>query len=247
MSVFALADLHLALGLPEKQMDVFGEPWIGYTQKIENAWKKSIKRDDLVLLAGDISWGSSPEEAKIDLDWIDQLPGTKVLLKGNHDYWWSSLSKVQKILPPSLHLIQNNAFHWHDIAIGGTRLWDSKEYNFNPYIDYIPNPKAKLNPNPPTIEESERIFERELTRLEASLKCLKKDAKVKIALTHYPPISLPLAPSRTSAILDNYNIDYCIFGHLHNVKKGVQFGKFHHVEYLLTAADYLNFEPLKIL
>lgn len=247
MSIFALADLHLALGLPEKKMDVFGEPWVNYTDKIETAWKQVIHNEDLVLVAGDISWGSTPEEAKIDLDWIDSLPGTKVLIKGNHDYWWSSLSKAQKVLPPSLHLIQNNAFQWNNVAIAGTRLWDTSEYNFDHCIHYMPNPKANINTHIPTLEESERIFTRELTRLEASLKCMNQNADIKIAMTHYPPISTSLEPSKASQILEKYHVQYCVFGHLHNVIKGTQFGNRNGIEYLLTAADFLNFTPIKIL
>ncbi len=246
MSIFAIADLHLSLGNPDKKMDFFGEPWIDYTTKIEENWRKQITNDDLVLIAGDISWAAHPEDAKIDLEWIHALPGTKVLLKGNHDYWWSSLIKIQKVLPPSLHLIQNNAFHWHHVAIGGARLWDTQEYNFDEYINYIENPRVNLKATTLSIEEREKIFERELHRLESSLKCLRPEASLKIALTHYPPISLTLQPSKASAILDKYGVNICLFGHLHNVKQGIAFGKCHEIDYHLTSADYLNFNPLKI-
>ncbi|KAF3363273.1 Uncharacterized protein PHSC3_000163 [Chlamydiales bacterium STE3] len=247
MSVFALADLHLSLGNPEKKMDFFGEPWTNYTKKIEKAWQNTITDNDLVLIAGDISWATHLEDAKMDLDWIHQLPGTKVLIKGNHDYWWSSLNKIQKILPPSLHLIQNNAFHWKDLTIGGARLWDTQEYNFDAEINFVENPRVNLKATTPSVEEKERIFERELQRLEISLKCLKADAKIKIAMTHYPPIATSLKASKTSILLEKYGIDICLFGHLHNVKKGVTFGKRNGINYLLTSADYLNFQPLKIL
>src|ERR1700733_9276880 len=108
MAVWALADLHLALSIPEKSMESFGEPWINYTAKIKDQWLKHIKTDDLVLIPGDISWAMRLEDAAVDLNWIHELPGTKVLIRGNHDYWWTSLSKVERILPPSIHLVQNN-------------------------------------------------------------------------------------------------------------------------------------------
>lgn len=246
MSVFALADLHLSFHNPEKKMDAFGEPWIHYTDKMETAWKQLVKPEDLVLIPGDISWAMHPEDAKQDLEWIDQLPGTKALIRGNHDYWWNSLSKVQKVLPPSLHLIQNNAFLWNGIAIGGARLWDSAEYNFDPFIQYVENPRAKKLTEKPPID-SEAIFERELGRLETSLKALDPSAKLRIAMTHYPPISASLQDSRVSNLLKKYQVDICVFGHLHNVKKGMEmFGKRDGTSYYLCSADYINFTSLKI-
>lgn len=227
-------------------MDVFGEPWIHYTDKIETAWNAIVKPEDLVLIPGDISWAMHPEDARQDLEWIDKLPGTKALIRGNHDYWWNSLSKVQKVLPPSLHLVQNNAFHWNDVSIGGARLWDSTEYNFDPFINYVENPRAKKLTEKPAID-SEAIFERELGRLETSLKALSPSAKLRIVMTHYPPISASLQASRVSNLLEKYKVDICVFGHLHNVKKGMDmFGKKEGISYYLCSADFINFTPLKI-
>ena len=100
MAIWALADLHLAFGAPEKTMEVFGEPWIGYSAKIKQHWEEKISPEDLVLLPGDISWAMHPKEAKVDLEWIHALPGTKVMLRGNHDYWWTSLKQIEQVLPP---------------------------------------------------------------------------------------------------------------------------------------------------
>lgn len=250
MIIWAIADLHLALGIPEKQMDFFGEPWVDYTNKISENWKKCIHEDDLVLIPGDISWAKETDEAKIDLEWIHSLPGTKVILKGNHDYWWASVSKVQKILPPSIHLIQNNVFNKGPVTIGGTRLWDSPEYQFSQFIDYAPNPRAKiLEPEKESekIEADQKIFIKELGRLELSLKQLNPKAHIRIALTHYPPIGADLSPSQVSAILEKHQIQHCIFGHLHNVRKGIDlFGKARGIHYHLTSCDYLQFQPKKI-
>jgi len=248
-TVWALADLHLSFGVPNKEMDFFGENWANWTTRVEENWKRIVKDEDLVLIAGDISWAMHVAEAVPDLEWIHKLPGTKVILRGNHDYWWSSLSQIQKILPSSIHLIQNNAFNWNNVTIGGSRLWDSSEYKFQEYIDYADNPRAKKISSVDSNQvESDRLFERELTRLETSLKALSKNADFRIAMTHYPPISADLQPSKASAMLEKYNVDACVFGHLHNVKQDMPlFGKKNETTYYLTSCDYLNFTPIKII
>lgn len=244
MAVWALADLHLALGVPEKKMDAFGEPWIDYTAKIKKHWLEHIQPEDLVLLPGDISWAMRLEDAFVDLSWIHQLPGTKVMIRGNHDYWWTSLSKIEKILPPSIHLIQNSVFNWKEYSIGGTRLWDS-DFSFNDYIEFKPNPRAKQlteTDNDPV--EAQKIFQRELGRLEMSLKKLNRDASIRIAMTHYPPLSADLKDSGASQLLEKFNIQTCVFGHLHNVKTDLPlFGEKNGIRYFLTSCDYLDFIP----
>lgn len=247
-TVWAIADLHLAFGVPEKHMKVFGENWEHYTEKIEDAWRLVIQEHDLVLIPGDISWALHVEDARPDLEWIGQLPGTKVLLKGNHDLWWGSLSKVQRLLPPSCHVIQNNSFLWRGVSVGGSRLWDSAEFQFNDYIDYKENPRAKgLSQKEDDEQESARIFDRELGRLETSLRSMSPQAAIRIAMTHYPPLSADLKDSRASQLLEKYGVQYCVFGHLHNVKKNCRlFGVHHGIQYALTACDYLDFKPLKV-
>ncbi|MGZ3633310.1 MAG: metallophosphoesterase [Parachlamydiaceae bacterium] len=253
MAVWAIADLHLSFGAPDKAMDIFGPQWVNHAEKIKQNWHALVGQSDLVLIPGDISWAMTPEQAKADLDWIHELPGTKVLLRGNHDYWWTSLSKVQKVLPPSMHLIQNNAFFWNDIAIGGARLWDSPEFSFHDYVDYKENPRARVDVEKTTASENQKIFQRELLRLETSLKEL--DAKAmrgqkRIVMTHYPPISADLRSSEVSRLLEKYKIDICVFGHLHNLKpKSVVFGEKNSVRYIFTAcdADSVDFAPVKLL
>lgn len=248
MTIWALADLHLAIAVPEKSMDAFGEPWVHYMDKIKQEWLHSIQPDDLVLIPGDISWAMHLNEAKVDLEWIAALPGKKLLLRGNHDYWWTSLKQVQAILPPSLHVIQNNAFVWKNFVIGGARLWDSGEYSFHSFIRYIDNPKAKkfadewdLSP------EAEKIFLRELGRLELSLKEMSKYPGTRLVMTHYPPIGADLKDSRVSALLEKYKVRLCVFGHLHNIAAETKlFGEKNGIKYCLASADYLNFKPLLI-
>jgi predicted phosphohydrolase len=148
MSIFAIADLHLCFGCPDKTMEVFGKDWEKYLEKIKENWQNIVKKEDLVLIAGDLSWGKNLEEASFDLKWLDSLNGEKLIIKGNHDYWWpSSYKKLQKNLPPSFHSIQNNVFNWNDVSIGGARLWDSEEYNFDEYIRFQENPYTSKKKN----------------------------------------------------------------------------------------------------
>ncbi len=229
-------------------MAVFGPAWVEYTDKIAHFWKTRIAKEDLVLLPGDISWAMRIEEADADLRWIDALPGTKLLLRGNHDYWWSSNAKMQKTLPPTIHFIHNNSFTWGDVAIGGSRLWDTPEYNFQAFVEFRDNPRAKP-PAPVKKEEEEKIFLRELDRLRLSLSQLDPRAKIKIAMTHYPPIGADLQPSRASQILEEFGISICVFGHLHNLKKECLplFGTARGIRYELTSCDVIDFMPVKII
>lgn len=247
-NIWALGDLHLSFGVPNKGMEVFGEEWAGWTETLQRNWAGSIQDEDLVLIPGDISWATHLEDALPDLEWIDKLPGTKVMVRGNHDYWWSSKSKVLSILPPSLHIIQNDVFNFKGVSIGGARLWDTSEFDFNDYIVIKEGtPAKKLAAYEGHDEKNEKIYAKELIRLELSLKELDPDAHLKICMTHYPPISASLEDSKASRILEQYGIQNCVFGHLHSLKKGIPlFGEKNGVRYALTSCDFLDFQPLKI-
>lgn len=228
-------------------MEVFGPTWKGYEEKIKANWEKIVKNEDLVLIPGDICWAIKPEEALKDLDWIDKLPGEKLIIRGNHDYWWPSSSKLRGLLPPSIHFIHNNSFDWNQYTFGGTRLWDTHEYTFDPFIEFVENPKKRKDLIKSEADR-EKIFTRELDRLKRSLEKLSPKANKRIALVHYPPIGADLRPSRASAILEDFQIDICVFGHLHNVKKGaLNFGKARGVHYIFASADYLDFTPIEVL
>jgi predicted phosphohydrolase len=246
--IWAIADLHLSFGVPDKSMDVFGPAWNNHAEQIAAHWKQTIHPEDLVLLAGDISWAMRLEDAKVDLEWIDQLPGTKVMIKGNHDYWWGSLKKLTEILPPSIHVIQNNAFLWKGVAVGGARLWDTPEYSFGKFVTFRENPKAR-DPEEIIQEDfSQKIFDRELERLKMSLQALDPKAEVRLAMTHYPPIGADLQSSRASQILEQHQIQTCVFGHLHNIETTHPlFGEKNGVRYLLTSADYIRFQPIAVM
>lgn len=247
-SVWAIADLHLSFGVPNKKMDLFGDRWKDHAEKIEEKWRFCVQEEDLVLIPGDISWAMRISEAAPDLAWIGRLPGTKVMIRGNHDYWWDSLLKIQPILPSSCHLIQNNSFFWEGIAIGGTRLWDVPGLNFSPYIDFKEGSKKPAEWTPDQIKENEKIYERELQRLETSLKKMPPRGTKKIVMTHYPPIGPHLEETAASKMMEKYGVEVVVFGHLHNIKQDIPlFGSKGGVRYYLTACDYLkDFTPLLI-
>ncbi len=243
MSIWAIADLHLCFGVPSKTMEVFGKDWHQYTEKIKDFWEKNISSTDLVLIAGDTSWAKDLNEAALDFAWIDRLPGQKLFIKGNHDYWWPAKKKLLEFLPPTCHAIQNDVYNWNGVSIGGSRLWETDEFNFDDCVEYEKNPFHKEK----EIEvDNKKIFQRELERLKLSLSQLDQ-TKFKIAMTHYPPIGADLKESTVSALLEKYKVNLCVFGHLHNVKKGKKlFGEKNEVEYLLTSSDYLKFKALKV-
>jgi predicted phosphohydrolase len=250
MRIWAIGDLHLSFGVANKSMDVFGPNWDNHAKKIEENWRSTIDPQDLVLVPGDLSWAMKLEDAVPDLQWVDSLPGTKVMIKGNHDFWWGSMKKIADVLPPSIHLIQNNAFHWKDVAIGGARLWDTPEYTYNEFIEFRENPRAKVKEDAEEIVQEElnqKIFDRELERLKMSLNLLDPNAKVRIAMTHYPPIGPKFEPSRAAQILEQHNIDICVYGHLHNIKPNLSLsGEARGVRYLCSSCDYIRFQPIAI-
>ncbi|MEM7174869.1 MAG: metallophosphoesterase [Chlamydiota bacterium] len=246
MTIWALSDLHLAFSTPEKTMEVFGKRWENYAKRIEDHWNSNVAATDLVLIPGDISWAMHLEAALIDLKWIDALPGEKVILKGNHDYWWPSNKKLSSALPSSLQFIHNTALTWREATIGGTRLWDTAEFSFDAYMPAHSNPPARSS-EPIDLEQQEKIYQRELQRLKASLDQLDSKATHRIAMTHYPPIGADLKPSRTAALLEQYQIDVCVFGHLHNIDPITSvFGEKNGVRYVFASADYLGFKPIKL-
>jgi predicted phosphohydrolase len=246
MNVFALADFHLSFDTPGKSMEVFGTTWQDWTEKISTHCHAMITSSDLLLIAGDISWASTLDQAKKDLDYIASLPGKKVIIKGNHDFWWPSYKKLLEYLPSSVFAVQNNSLQFGNISIGGTRLWDSEEYSFANYIDFSEDCFGKEEIKPFSLEDA-RIFERELGRLELSLKTMPTSSK-KIFMTHYPPIGAYLAPSKASRLIESYGVEVCVFGHLHSVKKGLSlFGSTNQTKYILTSCDFCEFKPVQIL
>lgn len=251
MKIFTISDLHLHFSVPGKSMDVFGPHWDQHPEKIAANWKTRVGEDDLVLAPGDISWAMKPGQAKADLDFIASLPGQKVLCRGNHDYWWGSAAKVRAALPPGIHIVHNDAIKIQNIALAGCRLWVDQEMNpmgLAPLqIQAPPGREIKKVPEKaPDPDRDEKIFARELNRLKQALKMMDREAPLRIALLHYPPIAADLQETRVTPLLESAKIHHCVFGHLHclaprpgrsllGVRKGVA--------YHLASCDYLDFVP----
>lgn len=226
MAIFAIGDLHLAHG-QHKPMDIFGEHWTNHVQRLSENWLESVKKSDLVIVVGDISWAMQLSEVLPDFDWLAKLPGTKVLIRGNHDYWWSSIGKVRSALPPSVYALQNDHFTWEDWTICGTRGWVCPdEEGFDK-------------------DQDQRIYLREVERLRLSLKSAAgAEAEQIICALHFPPFNRTNQPSAFSDLLETYAVKKCVFGHIHDsgrdqIFQGLRSG----VEYLFVAADGLDFRP----
>ncbi len=238
MALFALSDLHLSFGI-NKPMDVFGPSWQDYMQRIHDNWYGSVCDDDLVVVGGDLSWATYLDEAKADFEFLHTLPGKKLLIKGNHDYWWESVTKLNAFIAAngydSISFLHNTAYVYGDFVIAGTRGWllpSADGFNLT----------------------DKKIYGRELIRLSLSLdEALRlehmhqKELK-KIAVLHYPPLMPDGTPDEEiSGILKKYNVKSCIYGHLHgNALRSVQPVLSDGIRYSLTSADYLNFNPVEI-
>ncbi len=226
MKVFAISDLHLDFAA-QKPMDVFNDKWKNHSAQIEMNWRSEIRDEDMILIPGDISWAMRFEQAKMDLDWLERLPGTKICIRGNHDYWWSRPQKLNAYYKHILFL-QNTAYFIGDLAICGTRGWNS------------PN-------NISFTQEDERLYERELHRLQLSLNNAK-DAKEIWIMLHYPPTAMKEKESSLIQLLRAYPVTKVIYGHLHDELSWSQslIGEYNKITYELVAADYLGFKPLYI-
>lgn len=230
MSLFVIADLHLSFGC-NKPMDVF-PGWKDYTQRLEQNWRSLVKESDTVVIAGDISWAMKLEETEQDFAFIHHLPGEKILMKGNHDYWWSTKSKIERFLQEkgftSMKVLHNNAYIVEDVAVCGTRGW---LYNSE-------------------TEEDVKIVNREVGRLVASLDdAAKQDIHAQpIVFLHYPPVYGNMACAGILDVLETRHIKQCYFGHIHGnqaSKKAVR-GNYHGIKMHLISCDYVNFMPILV-
>lgn len=228
MALYAISDLHLALS-GDKPMDVFGQHWYKHDEKIQENWYSKITEKDTVLIGGDISWSMKMEQGMKELEWIHKLPGNKIIIKGNHDYWWGSISKLNSLFD-NMSFIQNNFFTYEDWAICGTRGW------------ICPGSESFTS-------KDEKIYMRELIRLRLSLEgAVKQGYKKIICMIHYPPTNDKYESSGFTDIFEEFRVAKVIYGHLHGpslsrVMKGEKDG----VEYIMTSCDYINFDPVKIL
>lgn len=193
MKFYAISDLHLSTTV-DKPMDIFGDDWANYWDIIKADWREKVTADDVVLISGDISWATKLEDAVADLNIIDELAGTKVIIKGNHDYWWNSYSKVNSVLPKGIKAIQNNAILLGGYAVAGTRLWTIGGKT----------------------EQDIKIYEREKIRLEMTLKEASKLSDKILLMTHYPPFNALFQDNEWTDLIAKYNVEQVIYGHLHS-------------------------------
>jgi len=229
MAIFVIGDLHLSFN-SEKPMNIFGDKWENYEEKLKNNWKKIIKPEDTVVIPGDFSWCTYIEETYKDFEFLEQLPGKKILLKGNHDYWWTTITSMKKYIKEhkfkTIDFLQNNAYLQDKYIITGTRGWNINDV------------------------DNKKIINRELGRLELSiLDGIKKYGENKKIITfmHYPPITKENEISGFLDIMKKYKVEKCFYGHLHGkaYQDAVE-GEVEGIEFKLISADYIDFVPVKV-
>ena len=228
MALYAIGDLHLCLGAP-KPMDIFGGAWVGYMDKLK-AGMSVIQPEDTTVLLGDLSWSLDLPNAKADFAWINEIPGRKIILKGNHDYWWSTAAKFNKFCSENgfenLYLLNNNRYEYADYAICGTRGWFYEEEK--------------------GVEHDKKIMLRELMRLEASLK--EAGDRKKLVFLHYPPIYMKYECGEILELFKSYDVKLCCYGHIHGKGCAHAFNGWRGAtEFRLVSADYVDFTPVKLL
>ena len=227
MALYTIGDLHLSLG-GSKPMDIFGDKWANHVERLRESFSH-LTADDVTVLAGDLSWGISLEESLPDFQFIDALPGRKIILKGNHDYWWGTATKMKKFFAAhgieSIDILFNNCFFYGDYALCGTRGWFYEEARGEAH--------------------DRKIMLREVGRLEASLKAAGD--KTKLVFLHYPPKYLGYECPEILKMLDCYNVEQCCYGHLHGpvIRRRIE-GTRGKTAFSLISADYLGFVPKKI-
>lgn len=228
MALFAIGDLHLCLGAP-KPMDVFGGAWVGYMDKLREG-VSVIGPEDTTVLLGDLSWALDLQNSAADFSWINEIPGRKIILKGNHDYWWSTAAKFYKFCNENgfsnQWILNNNHYEYNGYAICGTRGWFYEEERSG--------------------EHDEKVFKRELMRLESSLKSAGELQK--IVFLHYPPKYKGYECTEIIELMKRYGVRQCYYGHLHGASHGLAMeGQWDGIEYHLVSADKLGFKPFMVI
>ena len=231
MKVFAISDLHLSIN-SNKPMNIFGPVWENYLEEIENSWSSLVTENDLVLISGDISWAMKLNDAKADLNYLSKFSGKKVIIKGNHDYWWSSISGVRSLLPENLYALQNDALRFGNYVVCGSRGWTVPEITHK-------------------TEDDEKIYKRELIRMELSLKSaleLKQDGDTLIVMMHYPPFNSKLEENDFTKLFEQFGVDIVVYGHLHSYdKKQRLITYFNNIKYYLTSCDLVGNKLIEII
>ncbi len=236
MALFVIADLHLDTVTNQKSMEVFGNRWQGYIEKIKNNWTRLVTPEDTVIIPGDISWSLSIEESIPDLKWIDSLPGKKIIMKGNHDFWWSTASKMNKLFCEncitSIDILYNNAIEAENYILAGSRGW---------FVDKAVQPAKSVN------ADHSKIINREVIRLRISLEAAKaiqtQSGKEILVFLHFPPVWRDFECKEILDLLSEYNIKRCYFGHIHGSYTQSASFLWNNIEFRMISADFLNFIP----
>lgn len=230
MKVFAISDLHLSIN-SNKPMNIFGPVWENYLDKIEQSWNRLVSDDDVVLISGDISWAMKLNDAIPDLNYISQFKGKKIILRGNHDYWWSSISGVRSVLKQNMFAIQNDAIKIGDTIFCGTRGWT------------VPETTHKT-------PDDEKIYNREVIRLGLSLqdaKRLQQNNEKIIVMMHYPPFNSKMEDNEFTNLIEQYGVKTVVYGHLHSYDKKQKLIVYkNNVKYYLTSCDLIGNELIEI-
>lgn len=227
MALYTIGDTHLSLA-KDKPMDIFGDKWADHPLKLKEGFS-TLNEDDICVICGDISWGMGLEDTREDFLFIHRLPGKKIVLKGNHDYWWSTASKAKKFFAEngidSIDILHNNCFEYGDYAICGTRGWFYEEEK--------------------GVEHDKKIMLRELMRLESSLKAAGD--KIKLVFLHYPPIFMKYECGEILELFKKYEVRLCCYGHIHGKGCSHAFNGWRGMtEFKLVSADHVNFTPVKL-
>lgn len=224
MKIFAISDLHMSIANP-KPMDIFGAKWSNYLDKIKQSWLENVTCEDIVLISGDISWAMTTQDAMKDFEYFKDLPGKKVFIRGNHDYWWKSITRLRETVPEDCYLLQNDAIKFNDVVICGSRAW--------------------LTPGSPDFTKAdEKIYLRELERLKMAFfraNDLRQEGDKLICMVHFPPFNVRRDNNEITDIIEKYNVSAVVYGHLHGkesradkllVKNGIP--------YYLTSCDLVD-------
>lgn len=236
MSLFVISDLHLDILTNEKSMEVFGEKWKDYTKRIQKNWSAVVSENDTVIIPGDISWALNLETSLNDLKWINDLPGKKILMKGNHDFWWSTVTKMKRFFAENnlntFDILHNNAIETESYILAGSRGW---------FVD-----KA-VQPQKTTTVDYEKILNREQIHLRMSLneakKIQEKNNKEILVFFHFPPIWSDFKCEELLNILNEYNISRVFFGHIHGSYNHSSYFEYNGIQFRMISADFIDFIP----
>ena len=236
MSLFVISDLHLDISTSDKSMEVFGPKWKNYTQRLKNNWLAVVEEKDTVIIPGDISWSLTLEESLDDLKWINDLPGRKILMKGNHDFWWSTAKKMKTFFAENnldtLEILYNGAVEVEDYILAGSRGW---------FVDKSTQPQSVVN------ADYDKVLNREKIRLKMSLEEAKNlqsiSGKAIIAFFHFPPIWSDFVCEELISLLSEYGVSRVYFGHIHGVYNVNSIFEYKEIKFKMISADFIDFLP----